>query len=602
MRKVLLTALIGIAAVLLGSTPANADVNDFGYAKWSAKYELGLDADGRAVAHVTETLVPVFPDFDQNRGIVRALPMRYEDAPAAPEDISVTDAEGRPVPFTTEEVSNDAGVEFRAILVGDDSFVHGRQHYVIRYTLHDVVLAATGTGRDEFYWDVLPIERAQPVAAFSASVTFGPELATHLTGDAACYLGPADATRRCDITGAAASANGPVTVKVPKTAVGPGSGVTIAIGMDPGTVTQPPQRVPNFALDGLPLILASGAGATGLAAPIAVSALKRRRRTFRGTVVAQYDVPDRLPPLIAAPIVGGAKNIVPSEFVHLAVRGATRIEESDEDGGFFSGKPLPAFRLLDPDAAPDPMDRRTLTELFTALTPGARFQLPKKSSSFASRMQHLVTAGDGEALARGYFTREASRTGRILGLVALGIVGTTVPLLLLGLERPGSFTFVVGALLVGAIVLALSGIPKHRVHSPLGAETREYLLGVRLFIEVAEADRIRTLQSYTGSERLEDSDVDVVRVYERLLPYAMLFGMEKEWGRVLETRYEAAGVTAPIWYPSLATAGISGLHRSLGDFTSQLNSSASYSSSSSGGSGGGGFSGGGGGGGFSGGR
>jgi len=94
----------------------------------------------------------------------------------------------------------------------------------------------------------------------------------------------------------------------------------------------------------------------------------------------------------------------------------------------------------------------------------------------------------------------------------------------------------------------------------------------------------------------------VVHLYERLLPYAMLFGLEKQWGRVLETRYQEAGMIAPIWYPSLAANGIADLGGSLSRFTSQLSSSASYSSSSSGGSSGGGSSGGGGGGGFSGGR
>ncbi|WP_336841775.1 DUF2207 domain-containing protein, partial [Stenotrophomonas maltophilia] len=148
---------------------------------------LDLDAEGRAIARVTETLTPVFPDFDQNRGLVRALPLDYEDAPVPPTDISVTDGAGRPVPFTTEDSDR-----FRGILVGDDSYVHGRQTYVISYSLRDVVLAATKTKADEFYWDVLPIERKQRVDAFSLEVEFAPALARHRTGNAACYTGPSN--------------------------------------------------------------------------------------------------------------------------------------------------------------------------------------------------------------------------------------------------------------------------------------------------------------------------------------------------------------------------------------------------------------------------
>lgn len=585
-----------VAAPFSVAAPAQASVDDFSYESWDAKYVLDLDAEGRATARVTETLTPVFPDFDQNRGLVRALPLDYEDAPVPPTDISVTDGAGRPVPFTTEDSDR-----FRGILVGDDSYVHGRQTYVISYSLRDVVLAATKTKADEFYWDVLPIERKQRVDAFSLEVEFAPALARHLTGNAACYTGPSNSKDRCGVEAAGRSETSAIA-SAHLSEVPPGSGVTVAIGMDPGTVVQPPNRVPNFWLDRLPAILALGALGCGIAGAILVGGLVRRRRFFRGTIVAQYDVPSHLPPLLAANLIGGAKSVLPAEFVHLAVHGATRIEDSPQAESFWAGKQPPVLRLLDPAAATDPLDQRTLAELFAGLAPGQAFQLPTKDSRFAQRMQKLVSGVPAEARSRGYTTTEASRGARILGFIALGLVLATAPLFVLGIGRPESLTFGVGLLLAASFVLAIVALAKHRVLTPAGAEAREYLLGVKLFTSVAEADRIRTLQSYTGAERLEDAGVDVVQLYERLLPYAMLFGLEKEWGRVLEVRYQEAGVAVPIWYPGLAAHGLAGLDRSLSDMSSSFSSSASYTSSSSGGSSGGGFSGGGGGGGFSGGR
>lgn len=599
LRSFAAAALGGLAvAAALASTPspAQASVDDFAYESWDAKYVLDLDAEGRAVARVTETLTPVFPDFDQNRGIVRALPLEYEDAPVPPTGITVTDAAGRRVPFTTE----DSG-RFRGILVGDDAYVHGRQTYVISYTLRDVVLAASKTRADEFYWDVLPIERQQRVDAFSLDVEFAPTLAKRLTGAAACYTGPAGSEQRCTIESPPASETA-ATAAVRLSDVEPGSGVTVAIGMEPGTVAQPSNRVPNFWLDRLPAILAFGALGCGIAGAILVGRLVRKRRFFRGTIVAQYDVPPHLPPLLAANLVGGAKSVLPAEFVHLAVRGAARIEDSQQPESIWSGKQPPALRLLDPAAVHDPLDQRTISELFAGLAPGQAFQLPKQDSRFAQRMQKLVGGVPAEAKARGYTTTEASRGARVLGLVALALVLATTPLFVLGIGRPGSLSFGVALLLAVSLVLAIVALAKHRVLTPAGAEAREYLLGVKLFTSVAEADRIRTLQSYTGAERLEDAGVNVVQLYERLLPYAMLFGLEKEWGRVLEVRYQEAGVAVPVWYPGLAAHGLAGLDRSLSDISSSFSSSASYSSSSSGGSSGGGFSGGGGGGGFSGGR
>ncbi|MDO9353972.1 MAG: hypothetical protein Q7T55_09765, partial [Solirubrobacteraceae bacterium] len=154
------------------------------------------------------------------------------------------------------------------------------------------------------------------------------------------------------------------------------------------------------------------------------------------------------------------------------------------------------------------------------------------------------------------------------------------------------------------LIACFYSFSKHTVLTTEGARELEYLKGVEEFIRVAEADRLRMLQSYSGAERRTDSGADVIHVYERLLPYAMLFGMEKEWGDVLERVYSAEQ-HGPSWIgdPSSPYVGVY-----LSSFTASSHAAATYSSpsagtsSSSGGSFGGGFSGGGGGGGFSGGR
>jgi uncharacterized membrane protein YgcG len=159
----------------------------------------------------------------------------------------------------------------------------------------------------------------------------------------------------------------------------------------------------------------------------------------------------------------------------------------------------------------------------------------------------------------------------------------------------------------GAVLVAIScfyTFSKHTVLTPEGARTYEYLEGVKEFIRVAEEDRLRMLQSYRGAERRQDGDVDVIHLYERLLPYAMLFGMEDEWGDVLERAYTRAQ-HGPAWIGDPSSLA---LRVYLTSFMTSSHAAATYSapstatSSSAGGSFGGGFSGGGGGGGFSGGR
>ena len=67
-----------------GATPAAvsavpAGVDDFTFASFDAVYDLARDEAKRSMLTTTETLVAVFPDFDQNRGIRRAIPPKRKE-------------------------------------------------------------------------------------------------------------------------------------------------------------------------------------------------------------------------------------------------------------------------------------------------------------------------------------------------------------------------------------------------------------------------------------------------------------------------------------------------------------------------------------------
>ena len=125
-----------------------------------------------------------------------------------------------------------------------------------------------------------------------------------------------------------------------------------------------------------------------------------------------------------------------------------------------------------------------------------------------------------------------------------------------------------------------------------GAEVRDHLKGLQVFIEWAEADRIRMLQSPQGAERVPVDTGDprqMLRLYETLLPYAVVFGQEKEWASQIALIY---GSDSPRWY-----VGSSGFDAAVFSAGISTLSASTASSSSSGGSSGGGSAGGGGGGG-----
>lgn len=120
--------------------------------------------------------------------------------------------------------------------------------------------------------------------------------------------------------------------------------------------------------------------------------------------------------------------------------------------------------------------------------------------------------------------------------------------------------------------------------SQKGREMKEEWLGFKMYLEVAEKYRMQNLTP---------------DLFEKYLPYAMIFGVEKKWAK----NFEAMHLPSPEWYHSAVIAGTVGGHGSTPSFSpstfssSFISSFSSSFSSSSGGGGGGGSAGGGGGGG-----
>ena len=149
---------------------------------------------------------------------------------------------------------------------------------------------------------------------------------------------------------------------------------------------------------------------------------------------------------------------------------------------------------------------------------------------------------------------------------------------------------------------------KYMARTKKGLEASRFMDGLKMYIKMAEADRLKFLQSVSGADV---SAKGIVNLYEKLLPYAAVFGLEESWMKEMEDYCKTMDIEEPEWYGS----GLDSyrMHSLISNATRYANSSTSYSSSrsisggggySSGfsGGGGGGFSGGGGGGGGGGGR
>lgn len=601
------------APAVVALDAAGAGVDDFEFALFDAVYELGRTADGRSSLRTTETLVAVFPDFDQNRGIRRALVTGYQGHGTSLEIVSVTDEDGTPRAY---DQTTDGDFLVLTIAVPEGQYVYGEQTYVIEYTQTDVTLPnvtdpADGVTADEFFWDVNGTGWAQPFGEVSATVLVDPQVRGALTGDARCYWGYDGTANDCVIRetsdGFEASVND----------LFPYQNMTVAIRFEPGTFAAAPfwQYVPWWVL------VAAGLLAFGLVTALVTRFVLWRDARGRGIVVAQYEPAAGLSALLAANIVGKPKKGMAATIVDLAVRKNLRILEHDQGWNKVYGVQKITSSGLGPD------EQRVMGALFSvnpfsmgrvlpgimnllgtggsmpqpeADTDGGQVRWLTKGDSVLGQQVVALTKAIEREVEAGGLRRKPSRVPLLLVIGSMVLAGLLLffPLVT---ETGGEETIVFGVIGLNLIpwiaIFAVGALVRRRPLTAKGAELKEHLEGLREFIRVAEADRLQMLQSVSGAERISTTDgAAIVKIYERLLPYAVLFGLEKEWAEEIGKYYDT---NPPDWYSGSSTFAIGAFAAGISSLSSSVSTSYSGSSgsSSSGGGGGGGSSGGGGGGG-----
>lgn len=582
MKRALVIAAATLALIFTTSAPAFADVNDFEFESFDGRYSLSADDNGRSMLTTVETLTAVFPATDQNQGIQRRLPTRFDGHPVDIEVVSVTDQNDRPRAFELEEDD-----DMLIVTIKDDGvYVHGTQVYVITYTQRNVTRDFEAEGVQELYWDTNGLDWQQPFGRVTASVTVEGDAASAVVG-ARAYYGPDGAT-----TPATVQELGDGEFRFGADNLGPGENLTFAIGFEPGTFEK---RDASFWASPAPLISLIGALVALIAAVVAVSLRRRSLADAPGrpTIIAEYLPPKGESIHLAALISSTVGRSTAAAIVGLAVSGKLRIHE-------IAGKKA-SFELEFVTAeGAHPDDVQFLHALFgSSLTPGENRSLTKVDAAAAKKIVKLHSAVARAATSAGY--RRPINSGLISGVVVATAIPAAVGLIfaVVALEDAvgGAWPIVTLVLSIVALVASVVAVAKHPLDAR-GAELRDYLRGLKLYISLAERDRLAFLQSPQGAQRIPVATNDkasLVHLNERLLPFAILFGQEKEWSREIGKYYEDLG-EQPSWYSG--NSAFSGAVFASGLSSLSTSAATAYTSSSStGGSGGGGSSGGGGGGG-----
>lgn len=550
-------------------------------------------------------------------GIFRALPLKRQtpsgkvDAPI--KLISITDFSGKSLKYSTTYSNNTVTWK-----IGDaNKEVIGDNYYKITYLVKNVI-TFNNPNFDEFYWNLLGDFWNLDIEKFSAKIVF-PEVISinntniwHYDG----YLNEKGANL-ADYQWI----NKNILFFESTNVLNKGQGITASITL-PKNIFKPYKVTFFDKCDHywswwflLPFVVFV----------ICFFLWKKYGKDpkINKTIIPEFEIPDNLSPLEMGVLMKNGKmksDFVTATIINLAVRGLISIEEIKGNWSTLMSKDYKFKKLFKVE------DRQKMTEAEILLIDGLfaddssiglwdRMNIKKslKESSFSfdnfnSKDEILISSLKKNKLVvlpvieavenkvrdildeKGYLEKKSLNIRRYLYLIAFLVFLTPIVFFNDFLElvkyldmNDTTFILLVLCIIISFFVCIFFTYLMPR-RTQKGAELMWRIKGFKLYMQTAEKYR----QQFNEKEN----------IFEKLLPYAMVFGMTKLWIKKMEQIYGSDYFTAyhPIWYVGMDGGGFD-----FDSFSSGLNGITAGITSSIGGSGtgagGGGSSGGGGGGG-----
>ncbi len=510
-------------------------------------------------------------EYAERHGIYRDIPYRYDygykrySIKLEVEDVK--DFNGNPYNYN---VSRSGGVV--NIKIGDpDKTVTGVHGYRIEYTVRGAI--AFFEDHDELYWNVTGNEWRVPILKAETRVVFDGNIEKDVK--ALCYTGTSGSkAQNCDYQ------ISPDTVDFAMTqALWAGQGLTIVVGIPKGIIQEPSSSTKllwllsdnwYFGLPFLTIFVFSY-----------VWHSRGRDPEGKGVITVMYEPPDGLTPAEAGTLADERADIldITSTIIDLAVRGYLKIEEVKTTSFyFFTNRDYKLIKLRDFAAGElKPHEEKVFSGIFKGKE---NVMVSDLRNKFYKELPPIKKALYREMIDEKYFPTNPENVKGIYKWIGIIIMFASLFLfsnLLLKLS--------IG--LSGLIILIFSRYMPRKTKR--GALVSEELLGFKEFIQRAEKDRIEQLAK------------DDPTLFDRVLPFALVFGLEDRWAEAFKDVYKEP----PSWYSSpyygttfSPNIFVSDIGRSLSVMNSSLSSTPKRSGGSGfsgGGSSGGGFGGGGGG-------
>lgn len=553
--------------ILPGNVFARENITD-----WYIKsLDTNITVNKDSSLDITENILADCGDLPNKHGIYRVVPYQTSGSDGAvfntPISLtSITDQNNQKYKYSTTNDRSDHTVSWK---IGDtDKTVSGENTYIIKYHVENAIRNGN-SNFDELYWNLNGSFWDLEIDSFKATVNF-PDEFDNSKSEVNMYSGSFGEKDSQNIKYSWHSKN--VFIAESTQMLPEKFGITASITSPKGIfVPYSPPFLIKYAWVFYSLIPI-------LALYLCFALWKKYGKDpkINPTIAPEFEIPEKLSCIDMGMVDsdGSMSNkYLTAGIVALAVKGYIKIEEVPKKS-ILSSKDYIIHSLDDPKGELSASERK----LYERLLDGAE---SIKISSLKNKFYKDIPAIESSSM--DYLTDKgwliSSSRGWMIAFAIFGIICGFFAIVSFSIDvRLGL------ALLVSAIIIIIFS-PLMRRRSESGALLSRRIRGFEMYMKKAEVYRQQWMEKQN--------------MFEEFLPYAIVFGIAKEWVKKLHDIYgeEYFRSYVPIWYYGYSGGfDFNSFGDSISSMSSEIGSTLSSSPSSSG-SGGGGFSGGGGGGG-----
>lgn len=472
---------------------------------WEIKYfdsDIYLNKDSSA--DITETILADFSK-ESHHGIERDIPYSFENNRNTPiKVLKALNEQGQSWKINTFKENGYLKVQ---MITPDDHLINTESKFILKYHIDNVFNFFDD--HDEFYWNVNGVDWDVPTNEVKTTIHSPINLPNPI--QVSCFTGAyGSSTTNCDNKKIDDKTISIFTTKSLETY----EGMTVVFGLPKGTITPPStlQIILWFIRDNLIIFL-----------PLVIFIFMffrwykygRDDQDVSNTIVPTFTPPKDLSPTETGTIID--EHLDPRDItaaiIDYAVRGYIKIHEI-EVPGIFGKKTDYQLELVKPCLLEKDFEKEIITGIFTFNKAGQMKKISELQNNFYTHLPAITDSVMESLITNDYFPANPDTVRSTYQFIGFGTV--FVAFFIAQIESP---LWIFSLALSGLIVAGFGAIMPRKTTK--GTKTYYDLKGLYEYINTAEKDRMKFQ---------EENNI----LFEKLLPYAMAFGIIDKWTRAFD--------------------------------------------------------------------